>query len=50
MAIRTKVEMAKFKSEKVYRTLVRLKHSLACDEELNEGLDKVRKDSSAGSV
>ena len=47
MAKKTKVEMEHAKTRKIARTLVRLKYSLAADEELNEVMDTVDKKFSA---
>lgn len=35
---KTEIEMEQYKLLKAYRTIIRLKHSLAADEELNEVL------------
>ena len=41
---KTEIEMEQFKLVKAYRTIIRLKHSLAADEELNETLPAVLAD------
>lgn len=43
MAKRTKLEQELFKRKKVIRTITRLKHSLAADDEINDLIDAEQK-------
>jgi hypothetical protein len=43
VAKRTKIEQELFKRKKVLRTITRLKHSLAADDEINDRLDEMQK-------